>query len=229
MRARKLLLFGIVGALSLTAAVAVVVLLAGGFDDTSWRILATTSALSFFGLLGVPAGMLLERGRAVALARASAALTLVTFVLTLLVVWRHWSEGVGKRWGVLLTLAVAAAQAAAVEARRRDTDTPVIAGLVAGSMVTGSVLAALGVVAILTEIDDHAFYRVLGAIAVVDVLLITVAAVLRRGVGPIAQTYSVRVDGLLVEAPGRDFAAAAAAAIREAERDGTKVRRVERA
>ncbi|NUR77141.1 MAG: hypothetical protein HOQ28_12755 [Thermoleophilia bacterium] len=229
MRARKLLLFGIVGALSLTAAVAVVVLLAGGFDDTSWRILATTSALSFFGLLGVPAGMLLERGRAVALARASAALTLVTFVLTLLVVWRHWSEGVGKTWGVLLTLAVAAAQAAAVEARRRDTDTPVIAGLVAGSMVTGSVLAALGVVAILTEIDDHAFYRVLGAIAVVDVLLITVAAVLRRGVGPIAQTYSVRVDGLLVEAPGRDFAAAAAAAIREAERDGTKVRRVERA
>ena len=229
MRARKLLLFGIVGALSLTAAVAVVVLLAGGFDDTSWRILATTSALSFFGLLGVPGGMLLERGGAVALARASAALTLVTFVLTLLVVWRHWSEGVGKTWGVLLTLAVAAAQAAAVEARRRDTDTPVIAGLVAGSMVTGSVLAALGVVAILTEIDDHAFYRVLGAIAVVDVLLITVAAVLRRGVGPIAQTYSVRVDGLLVEAPGRDFAAAAAAAIREAERDGTKVRRVERA
>jgi hypothetical protein len=228
-RARKLLLLAVVGALCLTAAVAVFVLLSDGFDDTSWRILATTSAISFFGLLAVPAGMLLERGRAVVLARASAGLTPVTFVLTLVVVWRRWSDGVGKTWGVLLTLSVATAQAAAVEARRRDTDTPTISGLVAGSMLTGSVLAAMGVAAILTEIDDHTFYRVLGAIAVVDLLLITVAAVLRRGVGPSARTYSVRVDGLLVEAPGRDFAAAVAAAIRDAERDGTRVRRVERA
>src|SRR3954453_18527760 len=127
-RARKLLLLAVVGALCLTAAIAVVVLLIGHFDDTSWRILATTSAISFFGLLAVPAGMLLEQGRAVLLARASGALTAATFVLTLVVVWRHWSDGVGKTWGVLLTLAAAAAQAAAVEARRRESDTPAIAG-----------------------------------------------------------------------------------------------------
>lgn len=145
MQARKLILFAIVGALCLTAAIAVVVLLSGHFDETSWRILGTTSSISFFGLLGVPVGMLLERERAVALARVSALLTSAAFLLTLVVIWHHhWATTVGKSWGVVLTLAVAAAQAAAVEARRRDNDTSAI------SLLTGGVLAAMGVLAILT-------------------------------------------------------------------------------
>ena len=56
MRARKLLLRTIVAAVCLTGAIAIYELLAGSYDDTSWRILATTTAVSFFGLLGVPAG-----------------------------------------------------------------------------------------------------------------------------------------------------------------------------
>jgi hypothetical protein len=228
-RAQRLLLRAVVGALCITAAIAVVVLLAGSFDDTSWRILASTSAVSFFGLLAAPAGVLLERGHVVLLARASAVLTGASFVLTLFLIWSDWSNDLGKAWGVLLTLAAAAAQAAAVESRRRDTDTPTVGRLVAGSMLTGSVLAAMGVLAILTEIGDAEYYRLLGAIAVVDVLLIVVVAVLRRGAGPIAQTHRMRVDGRLVEVPGRDWAAAVATAIRQAERDGSTVRRIERA
>jgi peptidoglycan/LPS O-acetylase OafA/YrhL len=128
-----------------------------------------------------------------------------------------------------LTLAAAAAQAAAVESRRRNTDTTTITRLVAASMLTGSVLAAMGVLAILTEIGDPEYYRLLGAIAIVDVLLIVLVAVLRRGSGPIAQTHRVRVDGRLVEVPGRDWAAAVATAIRQAEGEGSTVRRIERA
>jgi hypothetical protein len=228
-RAQKLLLRAVVGALCITAAIAVVVLLAGSFDETSGRILASTSAVSFFGLLAAPAGVLLERGHAVLLARVSAALTAATFVLTFFLIWSDWSNDLGKTWGVLLTLAAAAAQAAAVESRRRDSDSTAIARLMAGSMLTGSVLAALGVVAILAEIDDSSYYRLLGAVAIVDVLAIVVVAVLRRGSGPIAQTHRVRVDGELVEVAGRDWAGAVASAIRQAERDGSTVRRVERA
>jgi hypothetical protein len=72
MRAQKLLLSAIVAMLCLTAAIAIVVLLSGHFDETSWRVLGTTSAISFFGLLGVPVGVLLERGLAPVLARSSA-------------------------------------------------------------------------------------------------------------------------------------------------------------
>jgi hypothetical protein len=228
-QARKVLLSAIVGALCLTAGIAVVVLLSGHFDETAWRVLGTTSAISFFGLLAVPVGMLLERGRAAALARISGALTFAAFVLTLAVIWRHWADGVGKTWAVVLTLALAAAQAAVVEARRRDTDTPAISMLVLGSMLTGAALTAMGIWAILTEVDSGTYYRTLGAVAVIDVLLVTVAAVLRRGVGPIAQPHRIRINGELIEAPGRDFAAAVAAAIRSAEREGKTVRRVERA
>jgi hypothetical protein len=228
-RAQKLLLRAVVGALCITAAIAVVILVGGSFNDTSWRILASTSAVSFFGLLAAPAGVLLERGHAVLLARASAALTGISFVLTLVLIWSDWSNELGKTWGVLLTLAAAAAQAAAVESRRRDTDSPTISRLVASSMLTGSVLAAMGVLAILTEIGDSEYFRVLGAVAILDVLLIAVVAVLRRGAGPIARTHRVRVDGRLLEVPGRDWAAAVATAIRQAEREGSSVRRVERA
>ena len=51
---------------------------------------------------------------------------------------------------------------------------------------------------------------------------------LRRGSGPIDRTHKVRIDGVLVELPGRDFAAAAATAISRAEREGREVRRIER-
>jgi hypothetical protein len=228
-RAQKPLLRAVVGALCITAAIAVVVLLTGSFDDTSWRILASTSAVSFFGLLAAPAGVLLERGHAVLLARASAALTGVSFVLTLVLIWSDWSNALGKTWGVLLTLAAAAAQAAAVESRRRDTDSATVSRLVAGSMLSGGVLAAMGVLAILAEIGDGGYYRLLGAVAIVDVLQIVLVAVLRRGSGPIGRTHRVRVDGRLVEVAGRDWAAAVATAIRQAEREGSTVRRIERA
>lgn len=228
MRARKLLLRAIVGALCVTAAVAIAVLLTGSFEHTEWRILATTSAVSAFGLLAVPAGMLLERGMAVTLARASAALIAAAFVLTLFVVWDGGSSFLGKTWGVVLTLALATAQAATVEARRRDNDSQLVRRLTAGSTLTGALLAALGVLGILSEIHGVTYYRVIGAIAVLDVLLLALTAILRRGTGPIAQTHRLRIDGELIEAPGRDFASAVSAAIRSAERDGKSVARIER-
>ena len=230
MNARRLLLKTIVSALCLTAGVAIVMLLAGTLDRTSAQILLTSTEVSFFGLLAVPVGMLLERNRRSWLGRSSAALTAITFGLTLLVTWNpETSSAVWRGWGVAGTLALAAAQAATVEARRRDTDTPAIGVLVGCSVLTGAVLAALGISGILGSINDGGYVRLLGVFGVLDVLLLAVIAVLRRGGGPVDQTHRVRVDGRLVEAPGRDFAAAAANAIRDAEKAGAPVRRVERA
>ena len=227
---RRLLLRAIVAALCLTAGVAIVMLLAGTLDDTSTRILLTSTEVSFFGLLGVPAGMLLERNRLSWLARSSATLTAVSFLLTLTVTWRHDTpSALWRVWGVIGTLALAAAQAATVEARRRDSDSSGVRLLVSFSMLTGGALGALGVIGILGSVDDGGYIRTLGAIGVLDVLALVIVAVLRRGGGPVGQTHRMRVDGRLVEAPGRDFAAAVANAIREAEKDGSPVRRVERA
>jgi hypothetical protein len=230
MRARRLLLRTTLTALSATAAVAILVLLSRSFDDTSWRILGTTTTISVCALLAVPVGVLLERGTRRILARTSAALTALTLVSTIAGIWDTPHEAAyAKAWAVTATLALAAAQACAVEARRRDTDSENIRLLVAASSVTAALLAGLGSLAIVAEISGSGFYRVLGAIGILDVLLVVVVAVMRRGVGPIDQTHRLRVDGRLVESPGRDFAAAAANAIRDAKRSGETVRRVERA
>src|SRR5205814_9959996 len=168
---RRLLLRAIVAALCLTAGVAIVMLLAGTLDDTSTRILLTSTEVSFFGLLGVPAGMLLERNRLSWLARSSATLTAVSFLLTLTVTWRHDTpSALWRVWGVIGTLALAAAQAATVEARRRDSDSSGVRLLVSFSMLTGGALAALGVIGILGSVDDGGYIRTLGAIGVLDVL-----------------------------------------------------------
>lgn len=229
MRARRILLRLLVAAIVCTAGIAIVVLLTGLFRS-QWRILATTSAISVAALLAVPAGALLDRGRAVLLGRAGAVLTSLAFALTLGLIWRDgWSAGYGKAWGVVGTLALAVAQAAAVESRRRDTDSSAIERLTYGSMVTATILAAMSVAAILTSIDDSSYYRWLGAIAILDVLFVVLAAVLRRGRGGIAQTHRFRLNGQLVEEPARDFGGAVAAAIRRAERAGVEVKRIERA
>ncbi len=229
MRARRLLLRTTLAALCTTAAAGILVLLTRSFDDTSWRILGTTTTISVCALLAVPVGVLLESGARRSLARASAALTTATLVLTVAGIWHTPHEaGYVKAWAVIATLALAAAQACAVESRRRDTDSQNIRLLVGASSVTAGLLAGLGSVAILAEISSSAFYRVLGAIGILDVLLVVMVAIMRRGSGPIGQTHRLRIDGRLVESPGRDFAAAAANAIRDAERSGRPVRRVER-
>jgi hypothetical protein len=134
-----------------------------------------------------------------------------------------------KTWAVIGTLTLAAAQGCAVESRRRDSDSPLVNRLVTGSAVSGAILTGLGVLAILTEIQDGGFYRLLGAVAIIDVLCVVLVAVFRRAAGPVGRRHRIRIDGRLVESPGRDFAAAAANAIREAERGGREVRRIERA
>jgi hypothetical protein len=229
-RARSLLVRTIVVELCATAAIAIASLVFHGFDGISVRVLLTTTAISVCALLLVPAGVLLERNRRQPLARISSLLTATWFVLTLVVTWvADRPPALWKGWGIVGTLALAAAQACAVEARRRDTDSTQIRRLVTASDVTAALLAALGVIAILVEIDSGGYYRALGALAILDVLLVTVIAVLRRSDGPIDQTHRIRIDGRLVEVPGRDFAAAAAGAIRAAERDGHTVRLIERA
>jgi hypothetical protein len=228
--ARRFLLRTIVTGACVTAALAIIAILGGSLDGTSGRVILTTTAVSVFGIVAVPAQMLLDRGVLPSLARLSAALTGSAFAITVVLIWhddpggRWW-----QAWGVAGTLALATAQAAAVEARRRDTDTPAIRRLVSTSMVTGTALAVLGVVGIVGEVNEGGYYRLVGVIVVVDLLALVLVAALRRGEGPASQTHRVRVNGRVVEVPGRDFAAAVATAIRNEEKQGVTVQRVERA
>ena len=234
---RRLLLVATVSALSLTALFAIFALLVGRFDETQVRILATTGGFGLASLLAMPGTRLLQEGRHVELGRLVVFLATVTFVLELWAVWIATDSSLSWRsLAVAVSATTAVAQIASSLARQRATDPEAVALLRLGAGVCAVVLALLISVAALAKVDDTGYYRLLGAVGVLDVLLVALQAVVRRfGAAPARAEPSrmgfvcVLADGRRVRPPssGRDLPSAVAAALRELERRGERVRTIE--
>jgi hypothetical protein len=237
---RRLFLLALVVSMCATAALAVAILLFSDFDETAARILGTTAAISAASLLALPASVLLDRGRALPLASASLGVSATAFVLALVLLWIDWDDVGAPLWKSLLTatvFAIAGAQACATTIRRRRDDRRGVVVLYVLGLVLGVSAAAMAAVAAWAEVDTTGYYRALGAVAVLGVLVTLLQPALRRfgGARDAGPQASSRVRVTLaggttidVEQAGRDFAEAVARAIREAERDGASVTRVER-
>lgn len=251
---RRPLLLAVVAALSGSALVAIIGLVSGEFGDTQLRIILTTVSLALAGLLALPGTLLLDQRRLRLLAAADLALTAAALGAVLFLIWAQWEDAsgaAGKAFVVSVAFAAAAGQASAVESRRAAADSRLLTGLAVLSHGTVVVVACMVAAAVLAEIDDNdAYYRALGAVAVTDFLFVTLRPVIRRfGGAPSAPVQIICVlerpperlpeDGYRARADApdviecavraRDFASAAATAIRELERRGVRVVRVERA
>ena len=122
--------------------------------------------------------------------------------------------------------------------------------LIQFSSSSGLTLASLVSLAVLFEIEDDGIYRLLGAVAIVNVLAALLQPILRRTAAP-ATEGGLRILCIVERPPERlprrgyrareaspteiecelragDFASAAGRAIRELERAGARVVRVER-
>ena len=180
--------------------------------------------------------MLLDQRRLQPLALANLGLAVLGFVLAMNLVWIEWDDAVDASWKSLVVVTAAAgalAQAGGVESRRRDGDPAWVRRLAIASHASAVLLAALISIAAIEEVEDDGYYRALGAAAVANVLLVALQPVLRRlggAAGAAHRLACVMDDGRRVErdVPARDFAAAAARAIREVERSGQRVVRIER-
>ena len=183
-QAKRLFLIAVVTSLSATAALAIAILLFADFDETAGRILLTTALISFFSLLSLPGGVLLDQGRYAALAWSVLAFSAVCFLFSMTVVWGNWDEGPSDAvWKSLVTLVVFAAalsQTAAMSSRRRAEDPGSVDILYLVSIALAFVVAGLASLAAWSEIEESGFYRVLGALVVANVLAVVVQPVLRR-------------------------------------------------
>lgn len=209
---RRLFLQALVASLCLTAALAIGTLLFAEFDHTAGRILLTTTFLSVASLLALPAGVLLDQGRAPALAWAVIAAAAAGFAVAMVAVWV--AEDSEWAWKVALTLglaAVAGAQAAASTSRRRPEDGPRLAWLYGLGIVLSIVLAALISNAAWKGIDSSGYYRFLGAIAIAAVLATLLQPILRRLQRPPERRHELvlRLD----RAPSEQAVAAAVEAL----------------
>lgn len=234
-RRRRILLLGVAVLLTASALLAVAILLIGRFGSVEGRILGTTALLGAFGILALPAAMLLDQERAHALAGALLALCLVAAGLAVTIVW--WEDPgalLGKSTATACALAVAVAQTAALVARRGPFEPPLVRRLFLASTALVTTTVALVCWVIWTESGDGLTGRFLGALLVLDLLAAALQPILAR-----ARAAGVRVRMRITLAPpagaaaeevsadGRDVAAAIAAGIRRAERDGARVVTIE--
>ena len=229
---RRFLLLAVAGLLSASALLAIGILLLGHFGDTEGRILSTTALLAGYGLVALPSTILLDQGRSRSLAYTGLGLALVAAALSMAAVWTEDPpEWLGKTMGTAAVVAVVAAQVAALTARRRDGDPVYVRRLFAFSCVLAAVVAAMAAAAIWWEIDSSGYYRVFGAVFVLDLLTVALQPILARA-RPATEAHRLTITlaggetvELRVEAP--DLATAVARSIRSLEHDGRHVERVE--
>jgi hypothetical protein len=224
---KRILLLGVAGLLSITALLAIVTLLfAGHFGRTQSRILGSTAVLAGYGLLALPAVVLLDQGRSRRLALASASLAAAGAAVALVGIWSG-SDTVGKTVGSVTAFALAGTQISALTARRRDDDPRVVRRLFAASCALGLVVASIVAVFIWTQPSGVPFARLFGSLVVLDLLLVALQPILAhaRPPGHVHRLHVVLASGesLTVSIEGGDLASAAAKAIRSVERGNRHV------
>lgn len=184
-RLPRLFLWTLVVSLCVTAAIAVGTLLFAEFDDRAGRILGTTALLALASLLGLPAGVLLDQGRAPALAWGQIAVVVAGFAFADYAVWSDADpEWVWKLPVTLGALAGAGAQAAVSTSRLGPDDERRLRVLYWVAIALSAALAALIAVAAWKEIESEDYYRFLGATAVAAVLASLLQPLLRRAARP---------------------------------------------
>jgi hypothetical protein len=224
---RRLLLIGAITTLSATAIIAIVALLAGDFADTELRTLATTGGFGLTSLIAMRGTALLDQRRHIALGRSVITLSALSFLIELWILWVDDDNELGwKSYVCSISAAVALAQIAGMLSRRRTTDPKWIPRLVLAAGMS-AIVAALG------EISRAGYYRVLGAVVVLNVFLVVLQPVLRRLAqptaigGPARRFVLVFADGNRIEREAKDLPDEVARALREAEQSGAQVSRIE--
>ncbi|HXR12790.1 MAG TPA: hypothetical protein VN770_10875 [Gaiellaceae bacterium] len=231
MSGKRMLLFGVAGLLTASALLAIGILLVGRFGGTEGRILGTTALLAGYGLVALPATALLDRGHFRALAAATASLAAAGASLALASVWIPSApDALGNTVGAVTAFALAGAQVSALAARRQPRDPPVVRRLFAVSC--GSALVAASLFAALVWTQASGLYpRLFGAVVVLDLLLVALQPLLARArpAGPTHRLRIVLTSGVTIDVTveGGDLATATAKAIRNVERSGGRVARLD--
>jgi len=222
---RRTLLLAVAGLMCAAAALAIGILLFGDFGDTEGRVLVTTFLLAVHATIAVPAAILRDQRRLPALALLVAALATLSAALnTVSVWWEDVGDTFGKTMGTVAIFLIVAVVTAALATRPLHR-------LFFPSVALAVVVATLATVALWAEVEQSWYLRVLGALGVLEVLLVALQPLLLRlGREEAARPLrlvdtSGRTSEVVVKADS--VAEAVARAIHGLEREGGHVRSVE--
>lgn len=181
---RRLAGWALVAGLCLAALVAVFALVTGNFDDTDWRIIASSLAFSLFTAIGA-AGESLRRAGAGAwlvVGTATALLAGAAFVLLLAAIWiDDDADWLWRIWGCCALGSLAGSHASIVRRGARPDDDGLIRALMVISIVTATIDTTAGLLAISGAIDEvNEGVQVLAVIGIAMLLSTALPPILRR-------------------------------------------------
>jgi hypothetical protein len=176
----------LVGGLCLAAAVAVVALLTGSFEDTELRVILTS--IGFAAASGTGSAGAVARLRPSEALRLIGGVTVVAsaaaFVLLVLGLWTNdWgSEGIWRAFGCAGVLALAGSHASLVLGARRQSDSDAIRRLAAAALAFAAFDTVASILPIAAIVDDvgEVWGRVFGATLVLLILTSVLPPILRR-------------------------------------------------
>jgi hypothetical protein len=161
---------------------AVLFLVFGEFEGASWKILTTAVVLGLYSMLALPGARLLDQGRSSILGWSAVLLAAFSLLWAFRIVWSDLGDADGS-WRLLVTLtacATAVAQVCATTARRHETDPTSVDRLYGVSNLLVYTLAGIVTLGSWNAIGSGALlWRVLGVLAVLDVLALVFQPVLR--------------------------------------------------
>jgi F0F1-type ATP synthase assembly protein I len=194
---RKVIVRVTIGSFSLAALLGIIALLRGGeFGQTQFRVLLTTllvgvvsiAVLCYLATAGRPSQPV---------GVAGGVIVLVPLVTALLMIWgdvEHGpSEGVLKTFGIGTVVAATLAQASLL-LTLGERGRPGVRRILVGTLALAAVLAGMAsaLIAGFTPAEGGYYYRILGVMAILDVLgTVVVAALMKLGSGDLERA---RVD-----------------------------------
>lgn len=183
---RRYLGWALVGALTVAALTGCAALLSGSFDDTDWRMIATSLGFALCSSAAASGELLRKRsgpGKQL-LGGATVVSAVATFLLLTGLVWiDDDSDGLVRALGVLALTTLCASHASLMIAGRRPGDSDTVSALTTASIVLGSVEGLLGASAIIEVAEADEGYAQLSGVLVIALLLTTVLAPLIRKLG----------------------------------------------
>jgi catechol 2,3-dioxygenase-like lactoylglutathione lyase family enzyme len=181
---RRLAGWALVAGLCVAAAVAIVALLTGSFDDTDWRVVGTSLGFSVFTATGAAGGAI--RLRDARWARALGALTAgasaAAFTLLAAGLWTDAGDELWRAFGIAALAALWSAHASLVLRAAHPDDSRAIRWLTAASVIALGVDTSVGMLALLGafhHIDGEPLARALAALVVLALLSTALPPVLR--------------------------------------------------
>jgi hypothetical protein len=173
MELKKTFLLSMIGSLSLSALIGIIIFLFGEFFGIQGKILLSTLTLAGTSLIGLCCSLLYEKnGKYKLLALGGICTTIIGFIWTITLIWTfsfsHDFELLFKGFFILLIISFSIAHSSLLLII--NSNEKIVRKVLFTTLIFISIVAAMLIILVFFDVDFDFYYRLLGVFAILDVL-----------------------------------------------------------